>query len=117
MRFHAMDDAEGWLKMVVCPAAMLKLCQLSMALLPAVTVNCEPLTVKLAEPLCTVRPVGFASASRMSRKNTTPGIRRPSAIISFGKKDFGFIFIKIERRPRNRCARFAAATSPSLGQD
>ena len=42
MRFQTMDCADGWLKMVVSPAAMLKLCQLRNAFCDAVMVSCEP---------------------------------------------------------------------------
>ena len=50
---------------------MLKLCQLRKVFCEVVvTVSCEPLLVAVAEPLCTVMPVGLACASR-----ATPSIR------------------------------------------
>src|SRR5579864_1881662 len=60
--FHTMDAAEGCLKIVVSPAAMLKVFQLRKAFCEAVMVSCEPLWLTLADPDETVRPVGLASA-------------------------------------------------------
>src|SRR5882757_2035395 len=61
MRFHTMDVEEGWTKVVVSPAAMLKVFQLSMAFCEAVRVSCEPLCVVVTVPRPTVMPVGLAS--------------------------------------------------------
>ncbi len=63
MWFHTMEVDEGWLKMVVSPAAMLKGCQLRTAFCEVVVmVSCEPLVVAVAEPLCTVMPVRIGPA-------------------------------------------------------
>ena len=78
MWFQTMDAADGWLKMVVSPAAMLKLCQLSNALLPAVTVSCEPLVCSGGRAAGTVRPVGLASAFKPAEAQNT-GDQRTSA--------------------------------------
>ena len=62
MLFQTMDEADGWMKVVVWPAPMLNDCQLRKALCDAVTVSWLPFATALAEPLWTVRPFGFAKA-------------------------------------------------------
>ena len=60
-----MEEAEGWLKVVVSPAAILKVPQLMKALGELwLMVNCEPEVLKVAEPWVTVPPVGLASSTR-----------------------------------------------------
>src|SRR5208337_1366468 len=87
MLLTTMEQADGWLKMVVSPAAMLKLCQFRNALCDVVMVSREPLALKLAEPLCTVMPVGLAGARQMKPSHKTAAITRQS------KKSKCWIFI------------------------
>src|SRR5882757_7534894 len=68
MLFHTTEAADGWLKIVFSPVAMLKLCQFSTALLPALMVSVEPLSCIEAAPLWTVMPVGFASTLSVKLK-------------------------------------------------
>ena len=62
MLFQTTEEEEGSTKVVVSPAAMLKLCQLIKALPEVVIVSCEPEVLKAADPCATVPPVGLASA-------------------------------------------------------
>src|ERR1017187_436998 len=66
------DEMDGWLKTVVSPAPMLKLCQFSPASGDVVMARREPLTVAAAEPLCTVMPVGLASDCQPRPSSQTP---------------------------------------------
>ena len=62
MRLTTTELADGWLKTVVSPAAMLKVAQLSWAICDVVMVMVEPLCEADAVPDSTVMPVGLASA-------------------------------------------------------
>src|SRR5471030_169401 len=64
MLFTTSECDDGWLKTVVSPAPILKLCQLSTARFPVVMVSCEPLACVVAAPEATVMPVGLAMAFR-----------------------------------------------------
>src|SRR5208282_4819688 len=79
--------------MVVSPAAMLKLCQLSTAVCEVVTVSREPLVCVVAAPEATAIPVGLARACQPKPKHQTPAITRQSEKLKYR--------IFINRRPVN----------------
>src|ERR1039458_730339 len=68
IRFITTEEMDGWLKTVVSPAAMLKLCQLSIATGEVVMVSREPFCDVVAVPEATVMPVGLASAHSTQRR-------------------------------------------------
>jgi hypothetical protein len=65
----ATESDDGWRKVVVWPAAMLKLCQFKTAAALVVMLSCEPLVWSEAEPCETVKPVGFADEKLFPAKN------------------------------------------------
>src|SRR5581483_10025102 len=90
MLLTTIDDADGWLKTVISPAAILKLCQSRNALCEVVTVNCEPLVDVVAEPCRTVMPAGLAVSLRATRPIATASHFRQSgkARIKISATDF-----------------------------
>ena len=62
MWFQTMELADGSLKIVVSPAAMLKLCQLRKAFCESGDGQLRAAAVAVAEPEGTVMPVGLANA-------------------------------------------------------
>src|ERR1700690_660496 len=63
----ATEFAEGWMKVVVAPAWMLKLLQLRNAAWLTVKLSCAPLVWAVAVPSLTVIPVGLASSFKLQQ--------------------------------------------------
>ena len=124
MRLTTTELTEGWLKMVVSPAAMLKLCQFKNALCEVVMVSRGPLVVAVALPPATVMPVGLArvfaakahskvpaSARRNSESREKTFIVHPAAVPPRRglqmRNRFGRINFRIGLQSQNKCACFA----------
>ena len=71
-RLRTVEEAAGWVKRVVSPAATLKVCQLMMAPLEFVMVRVPPAPLIVAEPDTTVGPVGLASTAPAASSAAPP---------------------------------------------
>src|ERR1051325_8465785 len=60
------------MKVVVSPGRMLKFCQLMTELCEANTFSCAPFCVTCTEPLPTLMPPGFATATWLTSPQTSP---------------------------------------------